>query len=85
MLGTLKQNLSYSIRTLFNYPGFAIVAVLTLALGIGATPAIFSVVYAVRAFAAVFVLLLISAWVACFIPAWRASRVEPLDASGMSE
>jgi putative ABC transport system permease protein len=32
----------------------------------------------VRAFGAVFVLLLIAAWVACLIPAWRASRVEPL-------
>jgi len=32
----------------------------------------------VRAFAAVFLLLLISAWLACLLPAWRASSVEPL-------
>ena len=47
MLSALRQNLSYSKRTLFKNPGFTLTAVLTLALGIGATTAIFSVVYAV--------------------------------------
>jgi predicted permease len=47
LLGELGQDVHFAFRQCRRHPGFTLAAVLTLALGIGATTAIFSVVHAV--------------------------------------
>jgi putative ABC transport system permease protein len=46
-LTTLLQDIRYAVRQLWSHPGFSLTAIFSLALGIGATVSVFSLIYSV--------------------------------------
>src|SRR3954471_24480930 len=69
-MGDLTQDIRYAIRSLRRAPAFAVVAVLTLALGIGANVAVFALVDGILLRA---------------LPYPRAEQLVSLDASTLGE
>ena len=68
----LASDIRYAFRQIHRGPGFAITAVLTLAVNIGATKAIFSLIY--------ITMLLLSLSAALAALRWRAASIEPMQA-----
>jgi ABC-type antimicrobial peptide transport system permease subunit len=72
----MKRDLRFAIRMLLKQPGFSLIAVLTLALGIGVTSAVFSLIQGV--FGGVILTMLCVGVVAALVPARRALAVDPM-------
>src|SRR6266568_2952537 len=79
MLETLMQDLRFGLRTLSKNPGFTAVAVLTLALGIGANSAIFSLVNAIllKPLPYAHSERLVMAWEKVRLPSYQNDRNDP--------
>ena len=70
-LDSLSPDLVYALRALRHNLTFTVVVVVTLAVGIGANTAVFSVVDGV--------LLVIATVIASYLPARRAVSVDPIE------
>jgi ABC-type lipoprotein release transport system permease subunit len=75
MTDSLLLDVRYALRSLTRTPGFAAVAILTLALGIGATTTTFSVVHGLFLIGPT--VLTAVALLDCYVPARRATKVDP--------